>query len=132
LLRVNPDVFLHRMIQPQLNGVFKKNTSSKNHGVRNQSPGYLVWPLFCFLPFEYTMKKALLITSLLAAIALTACGKKEEAPVAAPAAPAAVEPAAPAADAAAAPAAPAAAPAADAAAAPATAPAADAVPAPKQ
>jgi len=117
------------MIQPQLNGVFKKNTSSTNHGTRIHSPGFLVWPRFCFLPFEYTMKKALLITSLLAAIALTACGKKEEAPVAAPAAPVAVEPAAPApaADAAAAPAAP----AADAA-APAAAPAADAAPAPKQ
>jgi hypothetical protein len=73
--------------------------------------------------WKYTMKKALLITSLLAAVALTACGKKEEAPVAAPAAPAAAEPAAaapaaPAADAAAPAAAPAA-PAADAAAAPA-------------
>jgi hypothetical protein len=81
------------------------------------------WITFDFLfvhhPLEKTMKKALLITSLLAAVALSACGKKEEAPVAAPApaaVPAAAEPAA-----AAAPAAP-----ADAAAAPAAAPAAPA------
>jgi hypothetical protein len=73
---------------------------------------------------EFTMTKSVLFAALLAAVALTACGKKEEAaaPVAAPAVEAAA-PAAPAADAAPA------APAADAAAAPAAAPAADAAPA---
>jgi len=45
---------------------------------------------FCTHPLEFLMKKALLIATLLAAVALTACGKKEEAPVVAPA-PAAVE-----------------------------------------
>jgi hypothetical protein len=39
---------------------------------------------------EFLMNKTLLIATLLAAVALTACGKKEEAPVVAPA-PAAVE-----------------------------------------
>jgi hypothetical protein len=59
--------------------------------------------LFIVHPLENLMKKALLITSLLAAIALSACGKKEEAPVVAPAPAAepAAAPAAPAADAAA-------------------------------
>jgi hypothetical protein len=71
------------------------------------------------------MNKSLVIAALMAAVALAACGKKEEAapapaveapaPAAAPAADAAAPAAAPAADAAA----PAAAPAADAAAAPA-------------
>jgi hypothetical protein len=61
------------------------------------------------------MNKTLVIASLFAAVALTACGKKEEAPVAAPAPAVEAAPAAaPAADAA-----PAAAPAADAAATPA-------------
>lgn len=68
---------------------------------------------------EIVMKKSLVLATVIAAAALAACGKKEEAP-AAPAAPAveAPAPAAPAADAAApaAPAADAAAPAADAAA----------------
>ena len=48
------------------------------------------------------MKKTVLLATLLAAIAMTACGKKEEAPVAAPAADAAAPAAAPAVDAAAA------------------------------
>jgi hypothetical protein len=81
---------------------------------------------FCYLnhSLEFTMTKSVLFAALLAAVALTACGKKEEA--AAPVAPA-TEAAAPAAaaDAAAAPA------AADAAAAPA-APAADAAAPAKQ
>jgi hypothetical protein len=56
---------------------------------------------------EFTMTKSVLFAALLAAVALTACGKKEEA--AAPVAPATEAAAAPAAaDAAAAPAAPAA------------------------
>jgi hypothetical protein len=83
---------------------------------------------FCYLnhSLEFTMTKSVLFAALLAAVALTACGKKEEAaaPVA-PATEAAAPAAAPAADAAAAPA------AADAAAAPA-APAADAAAPAKQ
>jgi hypothetical protein len=64
---------------------------------------------FCYLnhSLEFTMTKSVLFAALLAAVALTACGKKEEA--AAPVAPATEAAAAPAAaDAAAAPAAPAA------------------------
>jgi hypothetical protein len=74
---------------------------------------------FCYFnhPLELTMTKSVLFAALLAAVALTACGKKEEA--AAPAAAPATEAAAPAA-------APAAAAPADAAAAPAAAPAAPA------
>jgi len=72
---------------------------------------------FCYFnyPLELTMTKSVLFAALLAAVALTACGKKEEAaaPAAAPATEAAAPAAAPAAaDAAAAPAAPAAADAA--------------------
>jgi hypothetical protein len=74
---------------------------------------------FCYFnhSLELTMTKSVLFAALLAAVALTACGKKEEAaaPAAAPAAaapaPAEAAPAAPAADAAAAPAAAPAAPA---------------------
>jgi nucleoid-associated protein YgaU len=85
---------------------------------------------FCYFnhSLEFTMTKSVLFAALLAAVALTACGKKEEAAApAAPATEAAAPAAAPAADAAAAPAAP----AADAAAAPA-APAADAAAPAKQ
>lgn len=69
-----------------------------------------------FLSHFFKMNKSFVIAAMVAAVALAACGKKEEAAVEAPAPVAA--PAAPAADAA-----PAAAPAADAAAAPAAAPA---------
>lgn len=84
------------------------------------APQWFVCPCFHLIFWKIIMKKTVLLSSLLAAFVLTACGKQEEAPVA-PAAPA-VEQAAPAA-APVEPAAPAAAPA-DAAAAPADAAAA--------
>jgi hypothetical protein len=104
------------MIGIQPDGLFLTRHRPNSISVTSVSDDWIHSRLFVNHPLENTMKKALLITSLFAAVALSACGKKEEAPVAAPAAPAA----APAADAAT-PAAP-----ADAAAAPAAAPAADA------
>jgi hypothetical protein len=112
------------MIAPQFGAPFR-GVPNRHQGLRFACGA--LWPFFETF-FSNTMKHSLLIASLVAAFALTACGKKEEAPAPAPAPAAepAPAPAAPAADAAAAPAA---APAADAAAAPA-APAADAAAAP--
>lgn len=99
-------------------------------GGRNCGKSAAPPPTF-YTPRGIDMKNSLILATVIASAALVACGKKEEAPVAAPAAPA-VEAPAPAAEAPAAPAAEAAAPAAEAAApaadaaAPAAAPAADA------
>jgi len=114
------------MIAPQFGAPFR-GVPNRHQGLRFACGA--LWPFFETF-FSNTMKHSLLIASLVAAFALTACGKKEEAPAPAPAPAPAAEPApAPAAPAADAAAAPAAAPAADAAAAPA-APAADAAAAP--
>lgn len=101
-------------------------------GGRNCGKSAAPPPTF-YTPRGIDMKNSLILATVIASAALVACGKKEEAPVAAPAAPAVEAPApAPAAEAPAAPAAEAAAPAAEAAApaadaaAPAAAPAADA------
>lgn len=103
LLSESPDVWLGHL------------RSGVDSSFASRHPSCLSHPIF----WKIIMKKTVLLASLLAAFALTACGKKEEAPVA-PAAPAVEQPAPAAAPVE--PAAPAAAPA-DAAAAP--APAAD-------
>jgi hypothetical protein len=119
--RVNPDDFAD--YDPRRTGasIFKNGASvspvrpiGRAWSVQPNSPGSLL--------SLFQMNKSLVIAALMAAMALAACGKKEE-PAAAPAAEAPAPAAAPAADAAPA------APAADAAAAPA-APAADAAAAP--
>jgi hypothetical protein len=67
-----------------------KRSRSRVNQARIMDSGFFMVDSRSFVhPFRgITMKKTVLLASLLAAIALTACGKKEEAPVAAPAAPA--------------------------------------------
>ena len=101
-------------------GVFPYTCAAPAHRTNHRWHGGLGWRDKRVPTTTHTMTKTTLIAALFAAIALTACGKKEEAPAAAPAPVAAPAPAADAAPAAAPvdAAAPAAAPA-DAAAAPA-------------